>query len=137
LEPQGLGTATQKRKWSASVRDRLLLPIDSRRPAVTACRTPSGPKPLPHPRQDSEGSHYPRATTRPPSAWTAAPTRRACAAPRPRSRRACEYALSGMAKPMGVAEYQLVRALPEPLDTKLPSIEQLEKELSTTLADEA
>ncbi|HMI93047.1 MAG TPA: PDDEXK nuclease domain-containing protein, partial [Polyangiales bacterium] len=36
-----------------------------------------------------------------------------------------EYALSGIAKPMGVAEYQLVRALPEPLDTKLPTIEQL------------
>lgn len=30
---------------------------------------------------------------------------------------------------MGVAEYELVRALPEPLDTKLPSIEQLESEL--------
>ena len=37
-----------------------------------------------------------------------------------------EYALSGIEKPMGVAEYQLVRALPEPLDTCLPSIEELE-----------
>jgi predicted nuclease of restriction endonuclease-like (RecB) superfamily len=45
-----------------------------------------------------------------------------------------EYALSGIAKPMGVAEYQLVRALPEPLDTKLPSIEQLEEELGALLA---
>jgi predicted nuclease of restriction endonuclease-like (RecB) superfamily len=44
-----------------------------------------------------------------------------------------EYALSGISKPMGVAEYQLVRALPEPLDTKLPTIEQLEQELSTSL----
>ncbi len=41
-----------------------------------------------------------------------------------------EYALSGIDKPMGVAEYQLVRALPEPLDTCLPTIEALEKELS-------
>ncbi len=45
-----------------------------------------------------------------------------------------EYALSGMAKPMGVAEYQLVRALPEPLDTKLPTIEQLEEELGADFA---
>ena len=41
-----------------------------------------------------------------------------------------EYALSGISKPIGVAEYQLVRALPEPLDTNLPSIEQIEAELS-------
>ena len=31
---------------------------------------------------------------------------------------------------MGVAEYQLVRALPEPLDTNLPTIEQLEAGLN-------
>jgi hypothetical protein len=30
----------------------------------------------------------------------------------------------------GVAEYELVRALPEPLDTELPTIAQLEEELS-------
>ena len=41
-----------------------------------------------------------------------------------------EYALSGIEKPIGVAEYQLVRALPEPLDTCLPSIEEIEAELS-------
>lgn len=46
-----------------------------------------------------------------------------------------EYALSGIAKPMGVAEYQLVRALPEPLDTKLPTIEQLEEELGAVMND--
>ena len=40
-----------------------------------------------------------------------------------------EYALSGVGKPIGIAEYQLVRALPEPLDTCLPSIEQIEPEL--------
>jgi predicted nuclease of restriction endonuclease-like (RecB) superfamily len=50
---------------------------------------------------------------------------------RTKNRLVAEYALSGIAKPMGVAEYQLVRALPEPLDTKLPSIEQLEEELNT------
>jgi predicted nuclease of restriction endonuclease-like (RecB) superfamily len=46
-----------------------------------------------------------------------------------------EYALSGIAKPMGVAEYQLVRALPVPLDTKLPTIEQLEEELGAVLVE--
>jgi len=46
-----------------------------------------------------------------------------------------EYALSGMAKPMGVAEYQLLRALPEPLDTSLPTVEQLEEELNADLGD--
>jgi len=40
-----------------------------------------------------------------------------------------EYALSGISKPIGVAEYQLVRALPVPLDSNLPSIEKIEAEL--------
>ena len=42
-----------------------------------------------------------------------------------------EYALSGIDKPMGVAEYQLVRALPESLLTSLPTVEALENELAT------
>lgn len=46
------------------------------------------------------------------------------------NRLVAEYSLSGIDKPMGVAEYQLVRALPEPLDTTLPSIEEIEAELS-------
>ena len=46
-----------------------------------------------------------------------------------------EYALSGIDKPMGVAEYQLVRALPEPLDTCLPSIEEIEAALEGELGD--
>ncbi len=41
-----------------------------------------------------------------------------------------EYALSGIDKPIGVAEYQLVRSLPEPLDTSLPTIEEIEAELA-------
>ncbi len=44
-----------------------------------------------------------------------------------------EYALSGMAKPMGVAEYELMKALPKPLDTKLPTVEQLEQELGAVM----
>ncbi len=40
-----------------------------------------------------------------------------------------EYALRNMNGPMGVAEYQLVEALPKDLETSLPSIEQIEREL--------
>ena len=40
-----------------------------------------------------------------------------------------EYALRGQAQPLGVAEYQLVESLPAELQTSLPSIEQIEREL--------
>jgi len=40
-----------------------------------------------------------------------------------------EYALRDSNKPIGVAEYQLVEALPKELETSLPSIEQIEREL--------
>lgn len=52
---------------------------------------------------------------------------------RNQNRLVAEYALSGIDKPIGVAEYQLVRALPDPLDTSLPSIEEIEAELSREL----
>jgi hypothetical protein len=45
------------------------------------------------------------------------------------NRLVAEYALSGIDKPIGVAEYELVRALPEPLITSLPTVEELESEL--------
>lgn len=40
-----------------------------------------------------------------------------------------EYALRDSNKPIGVAEYQLLAALPAELQTSLPSIEQIEREL--------
>jgi predicted nuclease of restriction endonuclease-like (RecB) superfamily len=40
-----------------------------------------------------------------------------------------EYALRGINKPLGVAEYKLSKALPEDLKGSLPSIEELEAEL--------
>ncbi|PKL44169.1 MAG: DUF1016 domain-containing protein [Candidatus Riflebacteria bacterium HGW-Riflebacteria-1] len=40
-----------------------------------------------------------------------------------------EYALRGIDKPIGVSGFELTRALPETLQTSLPSIEQIEKEL--------
>ncbi|NLY42192.1 MAG: DUF1016 domain-containing protein [Desulfovibrionales bacterium] len=40
-----------------------------------------------------------------------------------------EYALRNTTQPLGVAEYQLVESLPAELQTSLPSIEQIEREL--------
>ena len=41
-----------------------------------------------------------------------------------------EYALRGMKKPIGISEYELTRALPKELQSSLPTIEQIEVELS-------
>jgi predicted nuclease of restriction endonuclease-like (RecB) superfamily len=41
-----------------------------------------------------------------------------------------EYALKDINKPIGLAEYKIVESIPEELKTELPSIEELEKELS-------
>ena len=54
--------------------------------------------------------------------------------------RAQYYALRDSARPMGVAEYQLIEALPAELQTSLPSIEQIERELGnsdTSMEDDA
>jgi len=40
-----------------------------------------------------------------------------------------EYALRGIDKPIGVSGFELTRALPETLQSSLPSIEQIEREL--------
>ena len=47
-----------------------------------------------------------------------------------------EYALRGIAKPIGISEYELTRALPKELKSSLPTIEQLEAELSEEVEDE-
>jgi hypothetical protein len=41
-----------------------------------------------------------------------------------------EYALRDIHKPIGVSEYELTRALPENLKGSLPSIEEIEREMS-------
>jgi predicted nuclease of restriction endonuclease-like (RecB) superfamily len=46
-----------------------------------------------------------------------------------------EYALRGIDKPIGIASYELTRALPESLQSALPSIEMLEAELGATPPD--
>ena len=45
-----------------------------------------------------------------------------------------EYALRGKTQPLGVAEYQLVESLPAELESSLPSIAQIERELAGTTA---
>ncbi len=47
-----------------------------------------------------------------------------------------EYALRDINKPIGVADYELTRALPAALASSLPSIEDIEAELSVSLKDE-
>ena len=42
-----------------------------------------------------------------------------------------EYALTGIDKPIGVSSYELTRALPQDLQSALPTVEQIEAELST------
>jgi len=48
---------------------------------------------------------------------------------RSKNRVVAEYALRDSNKPIGVAEYQLIESLPADLQTSLPSIEQIEREL--------
>jgi predicted nuclease of restriction endonuclease-like (RecB) superfamily len=44
-----------------------------------------------------------------------------------------EYALRGMNKRIGISEYELTRALPEELKSALPTVEEIETELSSDL----
>ena len=42
-----------------------------------------------------------------------------------------EYALRGTTQPIGIAEYDLRKAIPDELKSELPTIEKIEKELAT------
>ena len=44
-----------------------------------------------------------------------------------------QYALTGYVQPIGVSDYQLSKAIPENLKSALPSIEEVEEELSQLL----
>lgn len=46
-----------------------------------------------------------------------------------------EYALRDMTKPIGLAEYKLNESLPDDIKTALPTIEQIEEELSKDLTE--
>lgn len=41
-----------------------------------------------------------------------------------------EYALKDINKPIGISQYELTKALPDDLKSSLPTIEEIEKELS-------
>lgn len=41
-----------------------------------------------------------------------------------------QYALSGYEQPIGVSDYQLAEAIPDNLRSALPTVEEVEKELS-------
>jgi predicted nuclease of restriction endonuclease-like (RecB) superfamily len=47
-----------------------------------------------------------------------------------RNKIVAEYALRDNTRPLGIAEYQLIESLPEHLQTSLPTIEQIERELA-------
>jgi hypothetical protein len=47
-----------------------------------------------------------------------------------------EYAIAGIDKPIGIASYELTRALPKEFQSSLPSIEEIERELSRELGKE-
>ena len=44
-----------------------------------------------------------------------------------------EYALRDINKPIGISDFKLTNAIPEELKTKLPTVEELEKELAERL----
>lgn len=48
-----------------------------------------------------------------------------------------EYALGDKSQPMGIAEYKLVESLPQELQTGMPTIEQIERELGKPMGDGA
>ena len=47
-----------------------------------------------------------------------------------------QYALTGYDQPIGISDYQLSKAVPEKLKSALPSIEQVEEELTMLLGNE-
>lgn len=52
-----------------------------------------------------------------------------------RSKIVAEYALKGIEKPIGISEYELTKAIPKKLQGSLPSIEELEAELSKEIGE--
>jgi hypothetical protein len=47
-----------------------------------------------------------------------------------RNRVLAEYSLAGIDQPIGVSTYELTRALPPSLQSALPTVEEIEEELS-------
>lgn len=46
-----------------------------------------------------------------------------------------EYALKDINKPIGISEYELIKAIPENLKSNLPTVEEIEKEIEDKMSD--
>lgn len=44
-----------------------------------------------------------------------------------------EYALKDISKPIGISEYDLIKAIPENLKSNLPTVEEIENEIEEKL----
>ena len=47
-----------------------------------------------------------------------------------------EYALKDINKPIGISEYELIKAIPEDLKSNLPTIEEIEQEITEKIKNE-
>ena len=54
---------------------------------------------------------------------------------RKKNKLVAQYAVNGMDRPIGIAEYELLKDLPEPLAGNLPSIKAIEAELADEMGE--
>lgn len=47
-----------------------------------------------------------------------------------KNRMKAEYALKDISKPIGVSEYNLIQAIPDDLKSNLPTVEEIEEEIT-------
>ena len=47
-----------------------------------------------------------------------------------------EYALKDINKPIGISEYELIKAIPEDLKSNLPTVEEIEQEITEKLKND-
>ena len=47
-----------------------------------------------------------------------------------------EYALKDINKPIGISEYELIKAIPEDLKSNLPTVEEIEQEITEKIKNE-
>lgn len=47
-----------------------------------------------------------------------------------------EYSLKDINKPIGISEYELIKAIPEDLKSNLPTVEEIEQEISEKIKND-
>ncbi len=47
-----------------------------------------------------------------------------------------EYVLKDINKPIGISEYELIKAIPEDLKSNLPTVEEIEQEISEKIKND-